>query len=176
MIHFIDIETSGLHPAVHEIIEVGIVSFDPVDWTATNTAFSLPFDIAAADPRALEVNGWGKRQFAVEMGVAEAARTMDALILKEDFVVAWHAHFDFGFLNEFYRRHWDGRRTPWSHSNVLDMPSLVLARRGIIMPGRTKTLMPMVGVLEGDDKHTALADARACFEAWKALDLWVQPA
>lgn len=174
MIHFIDIETTGLNPAYHEMIEFGMVTLDPTTYEAFDTEFSLPFDPERADPKALEVNGFGARDFAPLISPEEAATLLDASILRSDFVVAWHSHFDFGFLNQFYHR--VGGRTPWSHSNVLDMPSLVLARRGIIQPGRTATLMPLTGVLEGDDKHTALADARACYECWKALDLWVQPA
>ena len=48
-------------PDVHEIIEFGAETWDGLRFEC-----SLGFDIEAADPKALEVDGWGKRGLDAE--------------------------------------------------------------------------------------------------------------
>ncbi len=178
MIHFIDIETTGLDPYRHEMIEFGMVSAEK-GRKVSELEFSLPFDVDAADPGALDVNGWGRREFAPEVTVKQATRYLWSAITNKHLVSAWHAHFDFAFLGEFWRRAMEElefaprRRPPWSHRGVVDLPSLVMGRMGVLTAGSTKDLMSQLGIEdEFEGKHTALADAEANFRVYQELKLY----
>lgn len=170
MIHFVDIETSGLDPYRHEVIEVGVVSAahgERVD----ELEFSLPFDESRAEPRALEINGWGRRPFAARVSVADGLDALDATFQKGDLFCAWHAHFDEAFLAELYRK--NDRRAPWSHRAVVDLPSLIMGRLGVITAGSTKDLMAQLRLADDfEGRHTALVDAEANLRAYQELRLY----
>src|ERR1044072_4603431 len=94
---FLDIETTGTNPDIHEMIEVGYVTA-----AGAEVGFSLPFDEAVADPEALEVNGWGKREFAPVITYKAAIERLSR-DLKDAYVVGQQIHFDMGFMREFFK-------------------------------------------------------------------------
>ena len=170
MIHFVDIETSGLDPVRHDVIEVGIVTAE-YGQVVEEVEFSLPFASSNASPKALEVNGWGQREFAPLVPKDVGKFILDE-ILDEGLVAAWHAHFDFGFLAQFCQENGDGR-VPWSHRAVIDLPSLVMGRLGVLTRGSTRDLMAQLRLPDDfEGRHTALADAYANFRVYEALRLY----
>lgn len=157
----IDIETSGLNPAVHEIIEVGMCGSDGSQWEA-----SLDFDIAKASPKALAVNGWGKRQFAAQMGVGAVLSQLASVFSNGRLLVASPAHFDVGFLEALFRK--NGLQPPWGYRSVVDIKSFACARFGVLTDLENSEIARMLDIPEPPNKHTALADAmwqRDIFEA-----------
>jgi DNA polymerase III epsilon subunit-like protein len=170
MIHFIDIETSGLDPVEHEIIEVGVVSAEK-GVIKGGIEFSVPFDLERASPRALEVNGWGKRPFAEQVSKAAGAAKLADGIRKGDLVASWHVLLDFGFLNPFCQAHLGD--TPWGHRGIIDMPSLVMGKLGVLTSGSSRDLMSQLGIdPDFEGRHTAYADALANYWAYKQLGLF----
>lgn len=168
MIAFIDIETSGLDPAYHDVIEVGCV-FAEHGHRIGDDEFSVPFREDRAEPRALEVNGWGNRPFAEQITHDEAADRLE-MWFEDDvtYFCSWHTTLDECFLNQMLRR--GGRTVPWSHRNVIDLPSLVMGRLGVLTPGSSRELLVQLGLdPDFEDRHTALADAHANYRAYMAL-------
>lgn len=171
MIAFIDIETSGIDPLQHEVIEVGVVVAEHRDIKDT-LEFSLPFDLEKAQPKALEVNGWGEREFAPQLDHLEAVKKLDEFwdAWEPEVTTSWHTHFDFPFLQAWHSRL--GYPHPWGHRSVLDMPSLVMGRMGVCAAESQRAVMKRLGLVEWENQHRALADAQAVFNVYCALELW----
>lgn len=148
----VDIETSGLDPAYHDIIEVGIVAAN-----GNERSFSLKFDLANADSKALEVNGWGHREFAPQVDKHHALRVLLEAFEGGALLVASPAHFDVGFLEQLFRR--EGMDPPWSHRSVIDLKSFACARFGVLTDLKNSEISRLLDIEDTSD-HTALGDAR----------------
>lgn len=159
----VDIETSGLDPHVHEVIEIGMVGGDGSEWEC-----SIPFDLDKADPKALEVNGWGTRKFAPLVQQMEAVNTMHKVFHKTGtLIVASPAHFDVGFLEALFRK--NTFQPPWGHRSVIDLKSFACARLGVLTDLKNSEIARLFDIPEPEDKHTALADARWTARLFRAL-------
>lgn len=158
----VDIETSGLDPHVHEVIEIGMVSWKGEEWSC-----SLPFDIDKASPKALEVNGWGTREFAPSVKPMQALNTMHKAFYKTGaLIIASPAHFDVGFLEALFRK--NALDPPWGHRSVIDLKSFACARMGVLTDLKNAEIARMFDVEDTSD-HTALGDALYTARLWRAL-------
>lgn len=169
----VDIETTGLDPCRHEIIEVGIYGRFTEVWHGDGSipqgapiaiTFSLSFDEAKASPEALEINGWGKRPFPPEVPEAYAASLMND-VLTDALIVASPSFFDIGFLDAFYRTKVEGN-PPWSHRNILDLKSYVYGKFPVPF-GRSNDHISEFLQVKNTKDHTALGDARWTWEMFK---------
>ena len=92
----VDIETTGLNPNTHEIIEVAIITK-----TEQYHAKVLPNHIEFADPKALEVNGYNEKEWfgAVPASIVaqKTARLLDGKI-----IIGHNPAFDMSFLFELW--------------------------------------------------------------------------
>lgn len=162
---FLDIETNGLNPAYHQPIEVGWVTLDDVA-----TEFSLPFDVDKSEAKALEVNGYGRRQFAQLLSPAQAV----GIIRKElagQTIVANNVAFDLSFLAAFLRKQGVLTPPPWKHTGF-ELKSLVAGKLGVSPELVSTTTIVNHFKLEAIGKHTALGDARWNREIYLALQLY----
>lgn len=159
----VDIETSGLDPAVHDVIEVGIcgINTDPKQDEAqwAKETFSLGFDLSKADPKAMEVNHWYDRANALTLPPLyednRAARAMTSWFT-DSLVIASPAHFDIGFLTAWYNsRHFP---TPWHYRSIIDVKSLACGRFGFLNALGNKDIAALLDV-EDTSNHTAQQDA-----------------
>lgn len=157
----VDIETSGLSPCYHEVIEIGLVHSNGPEWSC-----SLPFNIARADPKALEINGWGVRDFARQHGVSYALGVMQAWFGSGELLVASPAHFDVGFLEATYRR--AGARIPWGHRSIIDLKSFACAKFGEVSDLKNSAISERLHITDTSD-HTALGDARWTADLFRGL-------
>lgn len=170
MIVFVDIETSGLDPNYHEPIEVGLVAAE-YRREMSSVEFSLAFDPVKADPKALEVNGWSYREFAPVFSVEDAHASLMDHFADGALFCAWHSHFDEAFLAAWCRR--NSLEIPWSHRAVVDLPSLVMARCGVVVRGSTRTLAKQLGLdPDYDGRHSALGDAGFAYDVFCQLELY----
>lgn len=149
----VDIETSGLDPHRHEVIEVGLVHRDGSTW-----AMSLPFDETKADPKALGINGWGFREFATMRDFDYLGQLLHKIFYHTNtMLVASPAHFDVGFLEALIRSH--GETPPWGHRNIIDLKSYACARFGVLNDLKNSEISRMLNIEDTSD-HTALGDAK----------------
>lgn len=151
-VYFLDLETTGLDPKRHEILEVGIVALNGA--TAVDRKV-LPRRIEDADPKALEVNGYDPKVWADEGWELERAMEFVSKTLHHAVIIGWNVDFDIGFLREagldsYLHRHRivDAKTLAWEH----------LARHGYVGSLSLKASCDFLGI-SNQGAHTAAADA-----------------
>lgn len=169
-IAFVDIETTGLDPDTHEIIDIGAVIYD--NETAVVEEFSVkvrPHNLKHADPEALALNGYSDVEWkeAVELDVA--LRNL-ASLCQGAYFLAYNATFDWAFLHSAFKR----RRieVPFHHHRLCVMSmAWYKIPRGKVKSYSLKTVCVYLGIAPEPKIHRALAGAQKAFEVYiKLLD------
>jgi hypothetical protein len=160
-----------------EIIEVGLAWDNPVTGDYREVTYSLPFEPENASPRALEVNGWGKRPFPPQNTESYSADFL-AEVLADRHIVGKNPWFDAGFL-EAHLAEFD-LRPDWHHRHV-DVGCLAWGwfnahnkGRQVLQSPNVETVGEMLGISRetspGDGEfHTALDDARWAHKVFRAI-------
>lgn len=117
---FLDTETTGLDPDLHEVWEVAFALE-----RGRITTFLLPHDLATADPDALRLNGYWDR--FDQASVDPAADLQLKRILAGATIVGANAPFDAAFL----RARWGA--APW-HYRLVEVESMALGLLGYDRP------------------------------------------
>ena len=166
---FIDLETTGLDPACHEILEIGVIRVygDTLKEVEHAEVRVRPGRIADADPDALRVNGYSpgawKDAVAIEVALARVAPLLDGALL-----AGHNVWFDRAFLDAAWRR--TDVAPPEMDHHVLDTVTLVwpLCAVGLV---ESLSLLPVCERLgiDTDEPHRALADARRSLELARCL-------
>lgn len=92
----IDVETTGLNPNTHEIIEVAIVTK-----SESYHAKVIPMNIEYADSKALEINGYNEKDWYGAVPAKDVAiRT--AKMLDGKIIIGHNPSFDMSFLRELW--------------------------------------------------------------------------
>ena len=164
---FFDIETSGLDPFWNEVIEFGYVI--ERDGDLISEAYSVPFDMEHADEQALEINGWGKREFAPVISTFAAAQRLWS-DLRDATMVVNSLQFDLTFTSVFLSRQ-GAKPSPWDHRGV-DLKSVTAGKLGIAPNLLTTGAIKRHFNIPQSGEHTALGDAWFNYEWYKALGLW----
>lgn len=173
---FVDIETTGADPYYHEILEISVLRVrqewradGKVDFTVVDewSAKTLPENISSADPAALRVNGYTvthwKDAIRIKDALQEFARRTDGAIM-----VSHNVAFDAGFLEKYMS---DYCISSSMHYHRLDTVSMAVARLHSdpsVVRYSLAELCKHFGIPH-HDLHSALPDARACFEVFKRL-------
>jgi len=171
---FLDVETSGLSPKRHEILEVGAIRFDGPGCETSLSARVRPEHIETASARALEVCGYSPAKWAEAVPLSVALRALRRLI-------KGHDPYDDGAE--------DSCDTIGGHNVSFDLRFLRAADPRWVDPATVDTMaiakrLKAEGELEGaslDDlcrhlriprprPHRALDDARAAALAWFKLE------
>ena len=101
ILHFLDIETTGLDCNKHEIIDITIISIYPDGVSKVFNSLIHPAHIETADPKALEINGYTPLGWSGAMDMDTAAKQI-ATILVSGYVVGYNPSFDWGFIEAMY--------------------------------------------------------------------------
>lgn len=168
---FLDIETTGLDPQQHAVIEVGYILEDSDSGEEyARREVSLEFDPTYADPKALEVNGWGKREFAPVMEKPRFAQLLH-LDLTDVEVIGNNVQFDMMFLSTFLKEH--GLQPSWRY-HVVDLKAIAGGALGLKPPWKTDDLCAQLKTATpGDRAHTAMGDAEWNREFFHAIYAFV---
>lgn len=177
LLAFVDVETTGLVPGYHEMIDIGIVMTD-LDGVVIDELFMRiqPEHPERTDDGARAVNAFDDQRWR-ELG---ALSTDAAIAGMQSFhtrvagertvlMVAFNSHFDAAFLDQLFR----SRDRSWRelyHYFVLDLPSMAWSR-GI----RSLTGSSVADRLDIDDEphvaelHTGITGARLNARIYRAL-------
>ena len=166
---FVDVETTGLDPERHELLELAAVRVDPhtlepIDHASVRVR---PTRLAAADPKALEVNGYSDEVWRDAVTLATGLRRLAPLL--EGALVAGHnVGFDWAFLARGYEQ--AGLPVPAVDYHRLDTASLAWP---LFAGAETESLsLDAVCAALGlcrPSPHRALADALASLEVARKL-------
>ena len=175
---FVDLETTGLDAMKHEIIDIGIIIAEQhedlfggrsLHYVSEHEIYLTPLHIERADPKALAINKYTKRDWSRAVGqkegLSEAAR-----ILTDTIFVAQNVTFDWTFLyisGNTYGVNFD--KAVYYHK--LDLASMAFGKlyhNSDLSRFTLRELTVHFGVAN-TDAHTAISDARATFEVAKKI-------
>jgi DNA polymerase III epsilon subunit-like protein len=131
----IDVETTGLDPDTHEMIDIGAIYIDR-EGRELGRFFARmqPLHPERADAGAQAVNGFSVERWQSLNAVtpAQAARDFEAFhkqVARDRKVIftAFNVWFDQAFVSRWLARHGRSFRD-WYHYQVLDLPSMAWAR------------------------------------------------
>ncbi|MBK7078522.1 MAG: 3'-5' exonuclease [Myxococcales bacterium] len=166
---FVDLETTGLDPSRHDIIEIGIVRVDArtLEVLDEYEALVAPERLGEAQLDALAINGFTTAAWEHALPLREAL--LEVAPLLEGALVAGHnVGFDWAFLEAGFRR--AGLALPNVDYHRLDTASLAwpLVVTGELPSMSLDPLAKLLG-LERPHPHRALADARCSLEVARRL-------
>lgn len=177
---FVDVETTGDDPLLHELWEIGIILRDTsktrIHGREPEYAWHVFPDLSKAQPRALQVNRYYERCRANPLDGAVIINHPDdtsgrrtattssrvvaaevALLLADAVLVAVNVDFDAAFLTKFLRAH--GQCPTWDYHKV-EVLSLAAGHLHMPPPWTSTTITDALGVANEKDRHTGLGDAR----------------
>ena len=166
---FLDLETTGLNPSRHEILEIGAIRVDGESFheTARIELRVLPERIETADPVALAMNGYSPVTWKDALPLASALASLSPLL--DGCQLAGHnVCFDRGFLDAAWRR---TRVTPPKMDHhILDTASLAwpLLGAGIVDSLSLSTVCRRFGI-STERSHRALPDAERSLKLARVL-------
>ncbi len=163
-----DLETSGDIFGLHEILEIGLVVFDQNTFKILDTFNQKikPLHIENAIPAALERNGYKEENWK-NAGSLEEVIKIYAEKTKNCIFCAYNATFDWGFMNEAFRKTEVQDEMDYHR---LDILSIAWAK-GMDKSEKwnLKTACEMFNIPPEPDVHRALNGAMIAYELFKKL-------
>ena len=179
---FVDVESTGLSPhRGHALWELAVIVRRPGVGQDDEYLWQIRPDLDAADPEALEMNGFHSR-FRVPDG-CDAVRVMDdgglwklplhealfdiQVVLHDAYLVGAVPSFDAAMLSSLLVSH--DRRVPWRHRLVC-VENLAAAVLGEPVPQGLRHAATALGVeVDEAGRHTAMGDARLAMAVYDAV-------
>lgn len=171
---FIDLETTGLNPDTHEIVEIGCLvvrqpqaaggSFEIIDELDLKVK---PQHLELAEPEALRINGYNDADWLFAVDLSQA---LTALAGKTDsaIMVAQNVTFDWSFLHRGFETTGVQNRMHFPKIDIISIAFAKLYNDPNIERYNLRELARFFNV-ENEKAHTAMSDIRATFEIYKKL-------
>jgi len=167
-----DIESTGLIPGMHEILEIGLVVFDQNTFEIVDTLNikTKPLHIENAMPESLVVNGYQAENWTKAVSLKEAIEIY-AEKTKDAVFCAYNATFDWSFINDAFIK--TGVPNPLitkENHDRLDLLSIAFAK-GLNKSESLslRSACEMFGVPKEPLPHTAMNGAMTDYELFKKL-------
>jgi DNA polymerase III epsilon subunit-like protein len=156
---FVDLETTGLDPDVHEIIEAAwrLTSSDGKTTLHETSVRVLPEHIESASPEALIVNGYQPELWTPDQCLAQQQFADVFARASADVTLAGHGlHFDESFIRPCLKRF--GLRPAWHYQSVdTQKMSWPLVHAGVIHKPSLSVVAEYFGFSQ-PEPHRALQD------------------
>lgn len=164
-----DLETTGDVFGVHEILEIGLVVFDPETFEVYNSVNIKvrPEHIENAVPAALERNGYKPKDWQDAISLKEAIQVY-AEKTKDCVFGAYNATFDWGFVSEAFKQTGTKNLMDYHRLDVLS----IAWQAGLKNEDKwsLKTACKLFGVEPEPEPHNALNGAMTAYKLFKKLD------
>lgn len=128
----VDVETTGLNPNYHEMIDIGIIIINQ-NLEIKGQYFSkvLPSFPERIDPMAQNINGFDLQRWTQEEAISEEELINQMNIFLNNYIgkpifIAFNSWFDSGFVRNLLNEY-DYKFNDWFDYRVLDIPSIALA-------------------------------------------------
>jgi len=162
---FLDCETTGLDPAIQEIIELCLMD---VDGNILFHSKIKPRHIETAHPKALEINGYNEADWADAPYFSDVAEEI-AKLLKWAFCIGHNTGFDLGFLKAEIKRVDEDllKGVGYHMGDTVGMAEAQLSDIGLDSLSLANVCKFLR--IELNNAHTAKADTEACRQVYLAL-------
>ena len=128
----VDVETTGLNPNYHEMIDIGIIIINQ-NLEIKGQYFSkvLPRFPERIAPMAQNINGFDLQRWTQEEAISEEELINQMNIFLNNYIgkpifIAFNSWFDSGFVRNLLNEH-NYKFNDWFDYRVLDIPSIALA-------------------------------------------------
>lgn len=173
---FVDLETTGLDPGRHEIIEIGclLARQIPRAGRGPEVEFIEDFEIRVkprhletAEPEALRITGYNEADWLFATELNQALKTLVDKTA-ETIMVGQNVTFDWSFLTRAFS---DTGVRPKFHYHRLDLMSMAFAKLYDVETVQRFSLFALAehfGVKQ-ERAHTALDDVRVTYQIYRRL-------
>lgn len=165
---FFDLETTGLNPDTHEIIEIGMVRInqETLEETGRFEARIMPKNLAIADPVALKINGFTPTKWTDAISLDDALQGF-AQATEGSVLIAHNISFDWGFLRRAYETSGIALNTDYHRLDLLSIAYAKLKPKGVTSY-RLQKLREYFAI-PPNEAHRALADTEMAVAIFKKL-------
>ena len=162
-----DLETTGLDPVVHEILEIGAMC---IDITTLNQLWTFeikvrPERIETAQPKALEVNGYNTREWENALDLDQGFSMLHRLLSSDMCLMSQNITFDYGFYTAALHRF--GFEDPLDYHR-LDLCSMAFPFQEHPVYSLSK-LSTLFGVEREAHPHRAMNGVKNAYEVLRIL-------
>lgn len=170
-IAILDLETTGLDPTKHEIIEMGLVvakqpTLEIID---TFEAKIFPKHIDSADPKALALNGYNETEWITALSIEEALKIF-VQKTAQCMLCAHNVSFDWSFIKCGLETYNIKHELDYHQLDTATMVWLRLSQTELERINLNKTA-EFLGIQPEPQQHRALNGAMTCYKVLKKLKL-----
>jgi DNA polymerase III alpha subunit (gram-positive type) len=173
---FIDTETTGLNPDVHEVIEFACIIARQIDRPGRGPLLEIveefemkikPEHIERAEEQALRINGYNEDEWIFAIDQKNAWEHIAKKVAGCN-MVSHNITFDHGFVSKSFERY---AVENTFHFHKIDTISMAFARLYDVPQAQKFSLRALCELfkIENTKAHTALADTRALYEVYKKM-------
>ena len=155
-----DLETTGLDPIIHEVIDIGAVRVDQesLEIEATFTCKIQPVYIELAHPKALEVNGYTPEAWKNAVRHDDAWQSFFSFG-RQGVFSSWSVSFDWGFVDPAIRFYHPEQRFGPFDRHLIDLPSVAWGIVGPVAKVGKDAVAEVLGLEPEPLPHDGLAGA-----------------
>lgn len=173
---FIDLETTGLDPDKHEIIEIGCIIAKQIPQVSGGAKVEIidefelkvrPEHIETAEPEALRVNGYNEADWIFAIDLKRAMEILSEKT-KDCVLVGFNIAFDAEFLDRAFTKTGVKNQMHFHKIEVMSMAFAKLYHEQDVERFSLHYLSEYFGI-KNENAHTALADIRTTFEVYKKI-------
>ena len=177
LLAFVDVETTGLKPGYHEMIDIGVILSDLEGKEIGRTFLRImPAHPERAAQGAIDINGFSLKRWK-KLGALQPSKTVDSLIRfhkklakeKNILMVAYNSQFDAAFIDHLFRSSGKNWRDIYYYY-VLDIPSMAWSRGIHLLHG--SKLSEYFGIPDEPHtptEHTGMTGADLNFRLYKKI-------
>lgn len=163
----VDVETTGLDPTIHDVIEIGAIKVDQQTLQECGR-FSTkiqPWFIHEPSQEALLVNGYRREDWIESITLHQAMRSF-ALFAQAGILGAWNVTFEYGFLKESFKR--TGIADTMDYHRI-DIPSIVWSKMRGLEKFSLSDVAEELGLGLEPEPHQAITGAQYELEVLRKL-------
>jgi DNA polymerase-3 subunit epsilon len=160
----IDTETSGLNPAIHELLSFGAIVVINQSITETIEIKIKPQHLEKADPEALMINGYSERTWRQAMSQQHAAYKIQDFLYRhqDDITVGHNFSFDKKFIQALANKQELLLPIPYPYLDTMDIARTILAPYGL-KSMKLEEICKFLG-WKRRRAHSALSDCEDCYK------------